>query len=210
MPVRRRRFVRKRRPLRRRRRVRVPRNRFRTRTFGCRQTVELPNFVILAGTNNFYSYTFQFSDLSQSNNWGSVFDSFRINAVKVTFYPQITQYNNTTPGTACPEFYSVVDYDSATVPSSINTLVQYQNCKRSWFNRPHSRYLKPRAAGACYLSTSTTGYYLMPRGVWFNNAYAQIPHYGLLVGIALSNASLMAGQTIRVTAKYYVQLKNVH
>lgn len=195
----------------RRRVARIPRRRFPNNTHSFKQSAELANVTVTAGISpSLFAYTFQLSDIPNASALADLYDQYRINAVKVTFFPQANVFNANTTNlvVSVPEIYTAIDLDSNTTPTSINVIDQYTTARHKFFNRPHSRYLKPKALGQCYISATSTGYFNLGKQ-WLDMGNTNIPHYGLVGGIVCSQGSDMVGQLIRVTATYYLQCRNV-
>lgn len=210
--------IRKRRPFRRyKRRTRIPRFRSNaSRIYSFKRSCELDNFPINVGiTPAVGSYYFSLSQLPQSSEFTALFDEYRIMAVRITFYPPTNTAWSVTGATSEPqpigEFYTAIDYDSIPTPTGTNDLLQYQTCKRTWFNRPHTRYFKPRASqyGLVDGAASNTGYTSLSHKTWLDMATPTARYYGLLVIWANSNSSTVRQQLIRVTATYYIQCRLV-
>lgn len=188
------------------------RRRFSNKIHAYKQTCELSNISIVAGiTPTLAGYNFALSQLANASSFTQLYDQYRILGVKITFYPQYTNFNATTTASgaaSCPEIYTAIDLDSANAPASISELDQYTTCRRQIFNRPHSRYFRPTALGALYVGAAATGYYTLGKK-WIDMANSDAPYYGIKVGIVTSNSTLSVAQLIRVTATYYLQCRNV-
>lgn len=217
MPYRRR-VVKRRRPVIRRRRYRRRTGLKRSilpKVYGFKRTCELDNFVIAASAaGSTKTYNFYLSQLPSYTEFTTLFDQYRIMAVKVTFYPPFNVAFNTASNVAEPvgEFYSVVDYDGGNTSTvTLATMTQYQNLRRTYFNKPHTRYFKPRAYqyGVMDGASSFGGYTTMSHKSWFDVASPSIRYYGLYVGWDQSQVDLTRQTTIRVTATYYLQFKQV-
>jgi len=182
----------------------------RPKIYNFKRTCELQNIQTQSGiAPQLFSYQFKLSDLVNNNEFSNLFDQYRIKGVRLTFYPTMNvSYSAVAP--LC-EFYTVLDYDDASIPGSLNDVLQYQTLRRSYFNRPHKRYLKPLAVqSGVYQSTGvTTGYRSLPSSTWFDIAYPDIVYYGVKGGLTCSDSTLMPKMSIRVTATYYFQVRMV-
>jgi hypothetical protein len=101
--------------------------------------------------------------------------------------------------------WTVVDYDDATVPTSLDTLLQYQNIKRTRMNQTHSRYFKPMVP----MGIGTLGGIQAlnaKRNVWLDCSNAAVDHYGLKLWFDTRGT---APVTYDVQVKYYLTFKNV-
>ena len=172
-----------------------------------KQTVELPNVTVTAGTTAFFAYSFKGTDLPQQNFF-AMFDSYRIMAVKLTFYPEFNIYGPSVSN--APVLYTVADKDNANVPTSVNQLDQYEICKRSFLVKPATRYIKPQALSTSLVTTSAAfGNMSVSRKTWMDSASTSIQYFGIRGAITASNASQLSAQLVRVTAVYYMQFKSV-
>lgn len=208
---RRRRFFRRR--FRRPRRVPRPMRARPCRGYNFKRTCELANIQTTAQvTPTVFAYQFKLSDLPNITEFTSLFDQYRIRAVKLTFYPPSnTAWTSNVTSMPIGEFYTVLDFDDAGAPTDVNYLNQYQTLKRTYFNRPHSRYFYPRAAQSGMYSTGgvTTGYRSVPNKEWFDCGYPDILYYGLKGAYVIQNSNQVLAETIRVTATYYFQVRMV-
>lgn len=215
MPFRTARRIIRRRPrriIRRRRFVkRIPRPMRNNQFHQFKQTVSLANVSVAAGIPQFFAYTFQLSDLAQVTQFTDLFDQYRIAAVKINFIAPYNVYFSQTTPFSVPEIYTAIDNDSAVVPANITTLQEYTTCKRQPFTRQHTRYLRPKAQFAATNAAGATAIAsIVPRrSPWINTFVPGVPHYALLGAIENSVATQIPAMTIRVTAQYYIQFRNV-
>ena len=99
-----------------------------------KRTVWLPNWLSVAsGSDQFASLKFNLSQLPNHSEFTSLFDSYKINMVKVELVPQFDSANvgAITSTNVISQNYSVLDYDDITVRTTMDTLMQYQNLKRT-------------------------------------------------------------------------------
>lgn len=196
---------------------------FRRRTFkrsirpviyNFKRTVELENMEVPSGSAGFIKiYAFYLGQVPNVSEFTNLFDQYRIMAVKITFYPPFNSSFKTssTSTEPCGEFYTVIDPDgSGTVPD-INGLDQYQTLRRTYFNRPHSRYLKPKSYqyGVQDGTSSFGGYISLPRSTWLDVGNVSCRYHGLIAAWVQSQSALTLGMFIRCTATYYLQFKGV-
>lgn len=134
----------------------------------------------------------------------------RILAVKIVFYPQYNMYSADSTGmTSIPEFYSVIDYDNFTAPSSLADITGYSTLKRTVFNKPHKRYFKPKPKllGTA-ISATTTGIITSNRN-WYDIHSNDLIYYGLRYVITAGDTNKLPAQVIRVSRTYYYQCKQI-
>lgn len=209
---RRKRFGAKRRPFRRRfRRTKIPR-RIRSPVYFMKQTAELPNVVVSAGATKFFTYSFDISLLGNISSMVDIWDSYCINAVRVSFTPQFNVYNAATSTIALPDIYTCIDYNSAVLPISVSELNEYATCKHQVFTRTHTRYFRPKVLYNIQSSINTPATATGGR-MWLSltsTLGTTVPHYGLIGAITASQSSAIVAQLVRVTVTYYLAFKNVH
>lgn len=215
MPYRRRKY--RRRPIIRRKRLirrRFVRRRP-SRIFNFKQCAELNNFTIAAGSGfSSAAYNFRLTDIPNSPTLNSLFDQYRIMGVRITFYPNYNIAYGLSSGTSAGpigELYTAIDYDlPPTVPFTEAVMNQYTTLKRTYFNRPHTRFIKPSCLSvSVWNGTAAANTMLINRKTWMDMANLDSTYYGLLVGFANSSATATVAQLVRVTATYYIQCKNV-
>ena len=176
-----------------------------------KETVELANLqTSTTSQNTFFGISFSLSTIGNISAISSLFDSYRIMGVKLSFYPQynVSYTQGTTVAGEIPMIYTCIDYDSDTAPTSIGEIDQYRTCKRQFFQRPHSRFLKPRALAysAVTTSSSTYGNTTISRKTWMDMANTTVKYFGVLGAIVFTNSSALPPATqVRVTATIYYQ-----
>lgn len=155
--------------------------------------------------------TFALSDLTQ--NWGAIFDQFRILGCKVTFWA-----SSNLPGvTTNPVMlYTSIDLDGQSVlPATEDELLQRSNVKQRQLtfggNNPqyHQHYVRPRTAKAIYSGGVLSAYGLDTRKTWLDIRSANAaPHYGLIHGYVAPSGNPSA-IPIRIQTTYYLQFRKV-
>lgn len=174
---------------------------------------ELDNFAITAGTGvSTKGYNFSLNQLPNSAEYSTLYDQYRILGIKVTFYPAITQsFLTATIGAQAPgEFYSVIDHDTSNPPASIGAYLQYDTLRRSFFNRPHSRYFRPQCLVKAVMNSDTTATAAtnLNRKSWIDMGSMDAKYFGLLVAYSVSDSTTVYAQLIRATATFYFQCKS--
>jgi len=139
----------------------------------------------------------------------TLYDNYRIMAVKETFWPPFNTFQSANTN-AVPEIYTVLDFDSSTIPTTLDDLNQYQTLQRKFFTRPHSRFLKPRAAqqGLATSAGTFTGALQVKRSAWMDCNFTNINYYGLR-GAAVCAEPNPNDYRIRRTVTVYMQFRNV-
>jgi hypothetical protein len=161
-----------------------------------------PATGLISGTTNtiFWSLYFRLADLSQANSdFGPMFDAYKIEKVRVHFFPQMVINYQGAAGVFSAPVYTVVDYDDSSVLSAFNNIFEYQNCEIHSPYKPFSVSLKPRIA----INTGT-GFENKAAG-WIDMADQTVMHYGLK-GVF---SQLSASTAWNIVCEYIVELRQV-
>lgn len=192
-----------------RRRIRVSRPLRTPKFHSFKQNVELATIPVVAATNSFFNYIHAMVDMPQASQFLSLYDQYRLMAVRITFIPQYNSYQVGGTASTVPVIYTALDFDSATTPTQINTLDNYTTCRKQTFTRPHTRYYKPSPLLNTYISATTSGQANLSRKTWMNWNTSNVPYYGLIGAITAANPAALVAQSVRVMAVYYFQCRNV-
>lgn len=182
----------------------------RRQPFFCTRTV-YQSQVISGSDSVSYGYgsrTFALSDVPSYSEFTSLFDSYKLSAVKVTFSLQRNTQNATTSTNAgwFPNLIVAKDYNDSTFPTSITDMMQIRGVRTLRFNenkQVYSMYLKPARLQVTYQGVGTVGYGPSWKGFMATNDY-NVPHYGLKFGWE----KLFAGMNIDIQTKYYFTFKD--
>ncbi len=148
------------------------------------------------------------------NNFPSIFDQFRINYVKCTFWSV-----NNNPGSTVNNknviLYTSIDLDGQNpLPANETEMLLRSNVKQRVMSfgggNPvfHTHGVKPRFAKSIYASAIATGYGLGNRKTWLDiRSCLAAPHYGMIVQIAAPEG--VAAFTLRVQYTYYLQFRKI-
>lgn len=117
----------------------------------------------------------------------AMYDFYKINAVQVKYIP-ISNITNTTLGSRTDfynRFISVIDYNDRAVPSSLDSLRQYSNCKVTPNLMVHKRFLHPRPLVTIDEDSSSGGVYGYGQvgTQWISTDTNQAEWYGIKWGI---------------------------
>lgn len=158
---------------------------------------------------------FMLSDLPDVAEF-SLFDQFRINAIKIEFTitsaPATTEVESAgAPAlthTGSPFFYTAIDTDDATVPSSKNAVLQYDSCRfHGNLNCNMSkvvRWLKPQVA-TTYYKGITAGYGART-SPWIDvQGSSAVEHYG--IKWALTSLTAMTNTKLVMVATFYLEFR---
>lgn len=111
-------------------------------------TTFTPSTASTAGFWNYYG--FQTSSLPDWGQYTSVFDQFRVNALKFTFYPRFTDVNIGSQSQIYATY--IIDPQSTILPTGVysranlNMLMEQSGVKTRSGNRPIAIYYKPKMA----------------------------------------------------------------
>lgn len=149
----------------------------------------------------FVSLNFQFTDLDDSANLGTVFDQYRIDVIEFWIIPESLDFtsNTTSHGLLC----TVIDYDDSSALSSFAAANDYSNCITSSGICGHYRVFRPHSAVAAYAGAFTS--YGNVSAQWFDIASPAVQHYGLKIAVATTDA-IYKYDTV---TKYHCSLRNV-
>lgn len=151
--------------------------------------------------------SFKLSDVPGSSEFISLFDQFRINAVKVSFIPVLSEITTQTSGAKySSRLFTCLDYTNAFAPSSVDTVREYQNSQWAPYGKIHTRFIYPKAA----VDVLTSGSATLPRSSWYSTSLATTAlHYGLLYAFEGAE-NIATGATIyKVEVKYYLAFRSV-
>lgn len=153
-------------------------------------------------TGGSFAYNFSLNDLPNYTEFTSLYDMYKLNAVKITFIPQQTEsislgsINNANN----VRFFSAIDYNDSSAPASANELREYQTCKVTSVFKQHKRYIyKPKILDS--VSSSRTA--------WIATASPSTNHYGLKVWVDPIDSTTTTSMTYQVEAKLYLSFKQV-
>lgn len=174
------------------------------------------------------AFVFKLDDLPDYTEFTSLFDQYRICAVKVTITSPYTGNTGLVPRSGAAnglgtmpaiKMYSVSDYDDA-VTLTVAQLMQYQNCRITELTTnlkggKASFFIKPRLATAVY-SGAFTSY--GNTKMWLDAASPSVEHYGFKWafdaiyadgGIAGTATTWGVATSLQWDLKYYVAFRNV-
>lgn len=144
-----------------------------------------------------FGLSFSLADLPSNSEFTSLFDQYKIIAVKCKLMPR---FNSVDLGLNGGRIHTVLDYDDTSAPASMNDLTQYQNLKTTDVARTHTRYLKPMLNLA-----SQSGAWIPQRAGWVDVATPGAAYRGVK-GILDQTSSVV---TYDGLFTYYMAFKNV-
>lgn len=160
-------------------------------------------FTISNTTQTFSAFNFSLDDLPNVTEFTSLYDMYKINCVKITFIPQmntsvsIGSINNPN---ASARFFSAIDYNDGTAPTSVDDLRQYQSAKYTPILRQHKRVIfKPKILDSSNYSVSP----------WLSTASPSSNYFGLKVAVEAMDSTSTLSMQYKVECKYYMSFKQV-
>lgn len=171
------------------------------RVFLYKRFASLGTIAADSALDQFSSYDFQLNDLPGFTEFTSLYDAYKINAIKIRFIPSQTVSNSlsTISNAQNTRFISIIDYNDNTPPTSLNDMRQYHTCKVTNAFKTHTRYIyKPKYQ----LGASQSR-------LWLNTTTPSTPWHGLKVGIEAMGSTVTTSMNYHVEAKYYISFKAV-
>lgn len=173
-----------------------------------------------AATSGFWNYTMtNMSLLSSRAELYNVFQKFRINAVKYTYYPRFTQADQA-GGSSTSTLYVTTCIDKSNTLSTptgtysrntLNILMENPNCKTRRATRPFSVYYKPATLTQDTGGSGVTTYKTSP---WLDATTLSdgINHRGHHVFLWDPNFGNIPGltYTLEVMCTLYLEFKGIH
>lgn len=152
---------------------------------------------------------FRLDQIPSFNEFTQLYDQYQIKAVKIQYIPRFTEVtiSGTTSTAQIGNIWSCLDYDDSTAPTSIGTVLQYQNVKRTQMNKIHTRYLKPMVATEVF-ATGIASSYAPKRNIWLDASNASVEHYGVKMWVDSIPAS-SPPIVFDAVVTYYLMFKNV-
>lgn len=152
----------------------------------------------------FIAYNFSLSDIPSVIDFTRLYDVYKLNAVKITFRPQMTQ--NISLGTinnanANARFFSALDYNDGTPVTTIDELREYQSVKCTPILRQHKRYLRPKIV-------DSAGIY-NPGSKWIATTSPATDYFGIKVAVEPMDSSGVTSMQYSIECVYYMSFKNV-
>lgn len=169
----------------------------------------------ISSTVTYGNIYFELAAIPNYSEFGNMYEFYKINAVQVRFIPLS---NVTVPNTTVTHnlynyrIITVCDYNDRAVPTSLNDLRQYSNCKVGANSRVHKRFLHPKPLVTMDEdSGSGTIYGLgqLQKTPWISTASNQCEWYGIKYGIE-TMSSATSFPLYKVEYKFYLSFKGVN
>lgn len=166
-----------------------------------------------------HSFSFKLNDVPNFGEFTGLYDQYRISGVAIRFF--FTRNNVSVNGTAGgvgtvnPNWRLVhlFDRDDSTTLLSLNSALEFQNCKivsSTLLENGYRIFIRPYALNPIYRSGVTFGYGTNPRKQWLDCANDDILHYALKLWID-STIDSTAGKfgDLRMIFTYYLDFRTV-
>jgi len=143
--------------------------------------------------------------LPQYASMQALFDQYRITNLHYTFRPNYVG-ELFTAADIVPQIYVTPDFDDNIVPTSVNYVLQYQQCKTHMLET-FTLSLTPHCANALFAGAfNSFGNMTSP---WIDWGSTAVPHYGVKIAVSAGAAAQTNLQRWWVTCRVTIQCKNV-
>lgn len=202
------------------RRKRTYRKTYKKRTFRKRRTIRrkgtqkiyqykrlsgaFSTFVLSNVANAYTAYNFSLGDVPNYTEFTALYDYYKINAVKVTLLPQMTQnvsLGDVNNAWASKRLFSAIDYNDSSAVTTIDEIRQYSTCKFTPILKRHSRYFKPRI--------NDSGSVYNPGRPWLLCSSPNTNYFAIKLAGETMNSSGVANMEYTVEVMFYLSFKNV-
>lgn len=166
------------------------------------RTLYLPGYYSLSGGGvaTGAAMSFSLGALPGSADFATLYDMYKIKAVKLSLIPRHTE---TALGSSLQaNMWSTIDYDDVNVPTSLDDMLQVPNIRRTRMNQVHSRYFRPTVKYDIAAGTQSAP----KRNTWLDMSNVNTPHYGVKFWF---DARGTAAVVYDVQIKLYMAFKNV-
>lgn len=163
-------------------------------------------FSQLAVTATGFGMYFTLAGINQVATFQALYDQYRIVKIDVTIRPMFESNSLTQVGNIIPLLYSAVDEDDASNPSGIAVMSEYSRVRITKGTAKHT--FTPHVAFATYSGAFTS--YGTKSNQWIDCASSGVEHYGLKMACTPGGAGQTQLQTWEITARLYLEFKNVH
>jgi len=151
---------------------------------------------------------FNLDDIPGYADLAAVFDQYKIDKVDLRFVPNQTNQGMVASAALYrSRLYTAFDPNDATVPSTLNELIQYQNCSQTPYLEEYKRTVYPRLAVNSSDEEGTVT--LNPANSWCQTSQKDVDWYGLKIGASANGNSAPTVQSWLILAKFYFSFKNI-
>lgn len=153
-------------------------------------------------SGNYYKgYYFTFASTPGVSEFTTLFDQYRMNKIVVKFIPNFTG-SDLNPGTSAltlPNVHTVIDYDSATDPASIDELLHYGTYRLHKCARSFTLVWTP----ACEVDLGGVAGAGLKFKQWVDMAQTGIRFYGLRVAIEAAGGTVASAKYTPYVTYYF-------
>jgi len=133
----------------------------------------------------FGALSFQLSDLPGSTDFTSLFDQYKFQQVRIKFVP--ASLPSVTNAFHLPPLFTVIDYDDAVTPLTLDQLRQYSTLQIVPCTAPHVRTFSPRLAVNVF-GAGIFGNFSQAR-LWCDSGSPTTSWYGLKFGLDIAGST---------------------
>lgn len=152
--------------------------------------------------------TFALDGLNGSATLTSLFDFYKISAIRVSIRPQNNAIGVVDPTvTKLVEFYNVIDYNGGSIPGIADSFREFDNCVVLLPGETCERTFQPRMSALVRSAAGTDYMSVVPQ--WLNTSSEDVQHYGLKYFVPQVNAAQTILQTWQITIEYWVEFSKV-
>lgn len=106
----------------------------------------------------------------------AVFDQYKLDMVELTFRPRVDRATSASFNSG--RLYTCIDYDDATAPTNLSSVIERPNCIGSRGDQVQIRTFKPRMAIAGYTGSVFTGFTNQADN-WIDSGSNGVQHYAM-------------------------------
>lgn len=159
---------------------------------------------------------FRLNDVANVTEFTTLFDSYQICKVELHFVPDVgnSVMNMTDTSSAnqytLPSIYVHRDLDNAIAPTSEAQMTQRQDVKCYKATDEFKISIVPQVGREIFRTAVSTAYETPYKIIWLDANYADIPHYGIHVGIT-ADGTTDANQSFsyKIKARYWLRFRTV-
>lgn len=174
--------------------------RFREQKFSLIKNVSIGSLTSTTTVPVYGLFLFTISQIGDISSLGGVFDQYKIDWVELLTVPDVTPSTVSSAG----QLVSVVDYDDAANPGSLQALLDYNNAIQTTGNFQHYHKFRPRIASAAYGGTVFSSF-MNVASSWIDMASTNVEHYGVKMGWSATPSGVQIQQ---VYARLHVSFRS--
>lgn len=149
------------------------------------------------------AYYFVATNLSNWTSFAAIYDQYRVTGIEFTLRPRFESISLST--TSNTPMRLVIDYDDATVLSSLAAAEEYSNCMTVEAYQSAKRVFCPAVAIAAYSGAFTS--YANRQRQWIDVVSSSVQHYGLKWYIPISPTTSVPVWDVMISV--CIEFKNV-